>query len=250
MARPVRWRLPDLIERFLAVVLAPHGGPGGHRTLPWLVEMVSSDGLASGGGGEGRRRPTRVAQTKTNATASRASPRTGSGTGLNHCWIRMNALAKRSPAETWKLVPPVMLALCARTMMKTPMTANPTATPTLIVLVTRTPAPTRIRTSLRSPSLALSHNSAIANSGKTIPKTYASPRARPPIADPDSADRVITPTRTGAQQLDAIPEKTPRAKKLAESPRVVSGVRMMLGSDHIRPERARDRKTIIKVPPA
>ena len=54
----------------------------------------------------------------------------------------------------------------------------------------------------------------------------------------------------GAQQLDAIPEKTPRAKKLAESPRVVSGVRMTLGNDHIRPDSARSARTTIKVPPA
>ena len=60
----------------------------------------------------------------------------------------------------------------------------------------------------------------------------------PPTAEPDSADRVITPARTGAQQLLAMPEKTPRAKKLAVSPRVVSGARRKRRQRHHPPGQA------------
>ena len=40
---------------------------------------------------------------------------------------------------------------------------------------------------------------------------------------PDRADSVMTPASTGAQQLLATPENTPRANMLAVSPRVASG---------------------------
>lgn len=87
------------------------------------------------------------------------------------------------------------------------------------------------------------------NSGNTIPKTYASPSTAPPATDPERADSVITPARTGAQQLEATPEKTPSAKKLAVSPRAVSGARRKLGSDHIRPDSDSPARTSISRPP-
>ena len=71
----------------------------------------------------------------------------------------------------------------------------------------------------------------------------------PPIADPDSADSVITPASTGAQQDDAIPENTPRAKKLAESPRAVSGARRNEGRLHIRPDSEYAASSSISAPP-
>ncbi len=60
----------------------------------------------------------------------------------------------------------------------------------------------------------------------------------------------MTPMRTGAQQLEAIPEKTPRLKKVAVSPRVVSGARRTDGIDHIRPVRASRPRPIMSRPPA
>ncbi len=70
------------------------------------------------------------------------------------------------------------------------------------------------------------------------------------MAEPDRADRVITPASTGAQQELAIPEKTPRAKKLAESPRVVSGARRNDGRLSIRPDRLSPANASINAPPA
>src|SRR5665647_2510804 len=61
---------------------------------------------------------------------------------------------------------------------------------------------------------------------------------------------VMTPTRTGAQQLLASPENTPRAKKLAESPRVVSGARTNEGRLTIRPDRVNTARASISTPPA
>src|SRR5665648_778248 len=135
------------------------------------------------------------------------------------------------------------------------MTANSLATATLRLFVTSVRPPTvnrtgRARIHRRSERAALSQSSAIMNKGKTIPKTYARPRVSPPIAEPDSADSVITPTRTGAQQLDATPENTPSAKKLAPSPRLVSGEAMNDGRDHIRPDRLRAARVNIRSAPA
>jgi len=63
---------------------------------------------------------------------------------------------------------------------------------------------------------------------------------------------VSSPRRasTGAQQELAIPEKTPRAKKLAESPRVVSGARRKDGRLTIRPDRLSPANASISAPPA
>jgi two-component system, NarL family, sensor kinase len=72
----------------------------------------------------------------------------------------------------------------------------------------------------------------------------------PPTALPDSADNVMTPASTGAQHEEATPEKTPRAKKLAESPRRVSGARRNDGRLHIRPVSDHTASTIIRIPPA
>ncbi|SKF62538.1 Uncharacterised protein [Mycobacteroides abscessus subsp. abscessus] len=70
------------------------------------------------------------------------------------------------------------------------------------------------------------------------------------MGEPDRADRAITPTSTGAQQLEATPEKTPRAKKLAESPRALSGARRNDGKLIIRPERLNTARASISTPPA
>jgi hypothetical protein len=83
-----------------------------------------------------------------------------------------------------------------------------------------------------------------------MPNTYANPSVTPPIAEPDSTDNVMTPANTGAQQLDATPEKTPREKKLALSPRVVSGARRIAGSDHMRPVKESTANAIMSTPPA
>ena len=72
----------------------------------------------------------------------------------------------------------------------------------------------------------------------------------PPITDPLNADRVITPTRTGAQHAEATPENTPRAKKLAESPRRVSGARRNEGRLHIRPVSDHAASSSMRTPPA
>jgi hypothetical protein len=103
------------------------------------------------------------------------------------------------------------------------MAANPAATAMLTVLVTsvrpaRCSRTGRARSRGRSARCSLSQASAIANSGKVIPNTYARPSTTPPPGLPEKADRAMTPASTGAQQEEAIPENTPKAKKLAESP--------------------------------
>lgn len=140
-------------------------------------------------------------------------------------------------------------------MTQTPMMTKATATSrfTLLVCSVRPATVTLMgfaRPQRRSLRRAASHTSAMTSSGMTMPNTNASPRTRPPSGLPERADRVITPARTGAQQLDAIPENTPRLKKVAVSPRVVSGARSIDGIDHIRPLRASRPRPIMSRPPA
>ena len=60
----------------------------------------------------------------------------------------------------------------------------------------------------------------------------------------------MMPARTGAQQDEAMPENTPRAKKLAESPRRVSGARRNEGMLHIRPDSDQAASSSMRMPPA
>src|SRR5690625_1321321 len=240
-------------------VLGAEGRAGhlGSPSVSWLAWQAGASAGVSGSAGCGARvrRSRRVKSTNTPATARRPAPRRGSGRGLSQSCTRPSVVASQLPMALCTAPPPVISGLPARVMTQMPMTAKAIATARLTVLVTSVRAPRRILMSRawkrrRSPSRALSQTRAMTKRGKTIPKTNARPRATPPAADPESTDRVMTPARTGAQQLEAIPEKTPRAKKLAPSPRLVSGARMKRGRDHMVPERDSPARAIISRPPA
>lgn len=165
-------------------------------------------------------------------------------------------LVTPSPAVRWnQFALPVMVVDPASEMTPIPITRNAVATAMFTVLVRRVWPATRRATGLalpqrRSLRCAASQTRAMISSGITIPKTNARPSSNPPNGLPERADRVITPTRTGAQQLDAMPEKTPRLKNVAESARVVSGARRAEGIDHIVPLSASSPRAIISRPPA
>src|SRR5690625_331250 len=238
------------------------GGAGhdvGSPSVSWLAWQAG--GASAGASGSAVagwvrvRRSRSVKSTNTPATARRPAPRRGSGRGLSQSCRRPSVVASQSPMVLCTAPPPVISVLPARVMTQMPMTAKAIATARLTVLVTRVRPPRRILRSRawkrrRSPRRALSQIRAMTKRGKTIPNTNARPRATPPAADPESTDRVMPPARTGAQQLEAIPEKTPRAKKLAPSPRLVSGARRKRGRDHMVPDRDSPASAIMSRPPA
>ncbi|MCR6705283.1 MAG: hypothetical protein NVV66_11500 [Cellulomonas sp.] len=121
-------------------------------------------------------RSVRVAHTKAPATANSAIASTGSGTGESQSCTRPKTVVSVRLAASWIGVPPLMSLRHASAMTATPIRANPIATATFRLFVTRVrPATDRrttlARTSRRSPSRALSQSNAMTKSGKTIPNT-------------------------------------------------------------------------------
>lgn len=68
--------------------------------------------------------------------------------------------------------------------------------------------------------------------------------------DWEMAESVSTPASTGAQQLEAIPENTPNAKKPAYPPPCRFGAVMNDGIDHMRPDTDSTANTTISSDPS